>query len=290
MPRISYVNGYYQRHEDALVHVEDRGYQFADGVYEVCAVLGGKLLDFDGHWDRLLRSLDGLDIDLPMSKAAFAIVLKQMIAKNRLKDGIVYYQITRGVASRDHAIAHRPRPSLVITVKQADFRAKIALARHGVGVISTPDMRWARCDIKSVSLLPNILVKEVARRHQAYEAWMVRDDVVTEGSSTNTWIIDAQGVLRTHPLGPQILGGITRDTLCRLAQDLGLRFEERAFTLDEAKAAKEAFLSSSTNFVMPVTEIDGVQIGSGLPGDITLQLCQAYWDYVEGQTGVNYWR
>lgn len=290
MPRISYVNGSYQRHENAHVHIEDRGYQFADGVYEVCAVLGGTLHDFEGHWDRLIRSLTDLDIDLPMSKAAFTVVLKQMIAKNRLKDGIVYYQVTRGVAPRDHAIAFSPRPSLVVTAKRADFMGKAALARHGVRAITTPDMRWARCDIKSVSLLPNVLVKEVARRHQAYEAWMVRDSVVSEGSSTNTWIVDEKGVLRTHPLSQQILGGITRDTLCRLAKDLGLKFEERAFTLDEAKAAQEAFISSSSNFVMPVTELDGIQIGSGLPGDITLQLSKAYWDYVEGQTGVNYWR
>ncbi|MGD8325721.1 MAG: D-amino-acid transaminase [Sphingomonadales bacterium] len=290
MPRVSYVNGFYQRHENALVHVEDRGYQFADGVYEVCAVLGGILHDFEGHWDRLIRSLNDLDIDLPMSKAAFSVVLKQMIAKNRLKDGIVYYQITRGVAPRDHALAFRPRPSLVVTAKRLDFKDKAMLARHGVAVITTPDMRWARCDIKSVSLLPNILVKEVARRSQAFEAWMVRDGIVTEGSSTNSWIVDEHGVLRTHPLGPQVLGGITRQTLCRLAPELGLAFEERAFTVEEAKAAREAFLSSSSSFVMPVTEIDGVQIGSGLPGDITLKLSAAYWDYVEGQTGVNYWR
>jgi len=290
MPRVSYVNGYYQRHEDALVHVEDRGYQFADGVYEVCAVLGGVLHDLDGHWDRLLRSLNNLDIDLPMSKAAFTVVLKQMIAKNRLKEGIVYYQITRGVASRDHALGFRPRPSLVVTAKRVGFKDKVMLARHGVGVIMAPDMRWARCDIKSVALLPNILVKEVARRRQAFEAWMVRGGVVTEGSLSNSWIVDEHGVLRTHPLGSQILGGITRQTLCRLAQDLGLSFEERAFTVEEAKSAREAFLSSSSSFVMPVTEIDGVQIGSGLPGEITAQLSAAYWDYVEGQTGVNHWR
>lgn len=290
MSRISYVNGFYQRHDDAFVHVEDRGYQFADGVYEVCAVLGGHVLDFEGHWARLLRSLDGLNIPLRVEKRPFAVILDQVIRRNRLKDGIVYFQMTRGVASRDHAIGHSPIPTLVVTAKRLDFKEKAYLARYGVGAVSTPDMRWSRCDIKSISLLPNTLVKEVARRRRAYEAWMVgEDDVVHEGSSTNIWIVDSAGVLRTHPLSDQILGGITRDSLCHLAKGLGYEVEERAFTLEEARSAREAFISSSTNFVMPVVELDGQSIGNGQPGDVTLTLCAAYWEYVQQQTGINYW-
>lgn len=288
MPRIAYVNGFYVRHDMAFVHVEDRGYQFADGVYEVCAVVGGKILDYDGHWARFERSLDALSIPVPLSQAAFRTVIAQMIARNHLRDGIIYWQATRGVAARDHAITSTPRPALVVTARRLNFKAKADLARKGVAVISTRDERWGRCDIKSVSLLGNVLAKEKARQAGAYEAWMVKGEKVSEGGSTNTWIVDKDGVLRTHPLNHAILGGITRDTVLKLARDLGVKVEERAFSLAEAHEAREAFITSSTNFVMPVTSIDDRPIANGAPGLLTSKLVDAYWRYVEAQTGAKY--
>ncbi len=237
MSRVAYVNGRFVRHAEASVHIEDRGYQFADGVYEVWAVFDGQLADSPGHFERLERSLGELGIAMPMGRGALAVVLAETVRRNRVKGGIVYLQITRGVAPRDHAFPAYPvRPSVVITAKTVDWAAAQARAEQGVSVITTPESRWARCDIKSVALLPNVLAKQAAREKGAYEAWFVDDlGLVTEGSSSNAWIVDQDGVLRTRDLNANILRGITRSSLIGLIAEAGLRLSERPFTPEEAK-------------------------------------------------------
>ena len=292
MPRIAYVNGAYRHLADAAVHVEDRGYQFADGVYEVCAVLGGQLLDQDAHLDRLAYSLDCLAIRWPVARAAMAVILNRVVARNRLRDGLVYIQVSRGVAPRDHPFpGPATPPSLVVTARPLDFRAVVARQRAGIGVKTLADQRWARCDIKSIALLPNVVAKQAARAAGAYEAWLVdADGKITEGASTNAWIITQKGVLVSRHVGPQILRGITRTSLLGIADALDLRIEERPFSLAQARRAAEAFSTSSSNFLLPVTAIDGRAIGNGRPGPITAKLLRAYWREVARQTGVNYHR
>ena len=278
MSRIAYVNGRYVPHADASVHVEDRGYQFSDGVYEVTAVVEGRLVDNDWHFERLRRSLGELDMAMPMSARAMTAVMAEMIRRNRVHNGIVYTQITRGVARRDHAFpARRQRLSLVMTARRNAPQAAQAQAEAGIAVHSVPDIRWGRCDIKSVGLLPNVLAKQAARAAGAYEAWQVSTDgFVTEGSSTNAWIVDGDGRLITHPVGNAILQGITRKRLLQLAKDAGIEVEERRFTLAEAKAAREAFITSTTAFVLPVVKIDDKTIANGEPGSLSLRLRELY--------------
>ncbi len=278
MSRFAYVNGVFARHDEAVVHIEDRGYQFADGVYEVWAVLGGKLSDYEGHLTRLERSLDELRIMRPMSRAALTSVLRETVRRNRVRDGLLYLQVTRGTARRDHPFPHPDTPpSVVMTCKAVDQAANDAKAKNGVAVITTPDNRWGRCDIKTVGLLPNILAKQKAREAGAAEAWLVDEmGLVTEGSSTNAWIVDAKGVLRTRDTQANILRGITRATLLEIAAEAGVPVEERPFSVDEAKAAKEAFFTAASAFVMPVVSIDGAKIGAGKPGPISLKLRELY--------------
>jgi D-alanine transaminase len=278
MSRIAYVNGRYVPHARASVHIEDRGFQFADGVYEVWWVFNGRLGDSNGHFQRLARSLSELSIAAPMSDAALDRVLRETVRRNRVGDGMVYLQITRGVARRDHAFPPDGTPvSMVVTAKSVNFAALDAKAMQGVAVITRPDQRWARCDIKSVSLLPNVLAKQAAREHGAYEAWLIdKDGLVTEGASTNTWIVDAQGVLRTRDTDANILRGVTRKTVMKLAAELQLRIEERPFTVAEVLAAREAFMTAATAFVTPVVSIDGKAIGSGKPGPISQRLRVLY--------------
>ena len=279
MSRIAYVNGRYVPHGEAVVHVEDRGYQFADGVYEVIAVQGGRLIDKAPHLDRLDRSLGELQIDWPMSRTALSVVMAECVRRNRVLEGIVYIQMTRGVARRDHAFPHESRTSVVITARSQTPSAKIF--SQGVKVVSVPDIRWRRCDIKSVSLLPNILAKQMAKERGAYEAWQVDPDgYVTEGSSTNAWIVDQNGAIVTRHLENAILSGITRLMLVDLARRDGIELIERAFTLDQAKDGREAFLTSTTSFVLPVVEIDDRVIGNGQPGSVTLRLREIYENYV----------
>jgi D-alanine transaminase len=275
--RIAYVNGRYVPLADAMVHVEDRGYQFADGIYEVVAIFGGRLLDEEGHLDRLDRSLRELEIAAPMGRTALRSVMAETIRRNRLVDGILYIQVTRGVARREHGFPHPAvKPALVMTVRRSK-PPSTAQIDEGVGVVTTPDIRWKRVDIKSVSLLPNILGKEQAHRAGAYEAWLVdQEGRVTEGSSTNAWIITKDGRLVTREAGPHILNGITRMAILRLARKAGIKVEERGFSVEEALAAREAFLSSSTAWVLPVTSIDGKPVGNGHPGALTLDLREAY--------------
>lgn len=292
MARIAYVNGSYRPLDQAAVSIEDRGYQFADGVYEVCAVLGGQLLDRDAHLERLDYSLHETAIAWPMTRRALAVVLDQVLRLNRLRDGLLYIQVTRGVARRDHPFpGPMVPPSLVVTARPVDFAAIAARQRKGVTVKSMPDLRWARRDIKSISLLPNVLAKQAARDAGAYEAWLTGPDgLVTEGSSTNAWIVTAKGVLVTRHLGPDILRGITRQGLLAIIRDLGMEWEERPFSLRQAQRAAEAFITSSSSFLLPVTAIDGRPVGTGKPGPVARRLLNAYWRGVARQTGVNHYR
>jgi D-alanine transaminase len=262
-----------------MVHIEDRGYQFADGVYEVCAIRAGRFLDEDAHWRRLERSLNELAIESPISNAALRLVARELVRRNRLKDALLYLQITRGVAPRDHTFPAHARPSLVMTVKSIDPVAAEARAQAGVGVKSFPDLRWKRCDIKSVALLPNVLAKQAAKAAGAFEAWLVDEaGFVTEGSSSNVWIVTPGRRLVTRQLDAAILAGVTRQTILALATEQRLAFEERPFTVAEAKGAHEAFITNASSFVMPVTEIDGSPVGNGQPGEVARALRAAYLD------------
>jgi D-alanine transaminase len=272
MPHVAYVNGRYMPHAGASVHIEDRGYQFADGVYEVIHVRNGQLIDAGLHFDRFDYSLRELRIVPPMARASLTLVLRELIARNGLRNGIVYFQATRGVAARDHKFPAKARTSLVATVKQLKPLAPAVLA-DGVAVVAVADIRWQRCDIKSLALLPNVLGKQRAVEQGAYEAWQVdRAGFVTEGTSTNAWIVTDDGKLVTRPLGHEILGGTVRRALVGLLKDLSVGFEERPFTLAEAKAAREAFITSSSGFLLPVTRLDGAPVGDGMVGPVVTEL------------------
>ena len=285
MSRVAYVNGRFVRHAEACVHIEDRGFQFADGVYEVWAVFDGRLADPEGHFVRLQRSLDELRIRPPMSRAALQLVLQETIRRNRVMAGIVYLQITRGAAPRDHAFpTPATRPSIVITARPVDWTAVEARAAKGVAVITTPETRWARCDIKSVSLLPNVLAKQAAREEGAAEAWFVDDlGLVTEGSSSNAWIVDRDGVLRTRDLNANILRGITRSSLIDIVAAEGIALSERPFSPEEAETAREAFITAASTLVMPVVRIDGKEIGDGRPGPLAMRLRALYLSHARTQ-------
>jgi len=281
MSRIAYVNGRYLPHGAATVHIEDRGYQFADGVYEVIAVRDGVLIDGDWHMERLQRSLSELRIAIPMSVAALNIVLSETVRRNRFSVGIVYLQVSRGVARRDHPFPKDGTPPALVVTARRTPPTPAKIIDEGIAVISQPDIRWDRCDIKAIALLPNVLVKQAAREQGAYEAWQVdADGFVTEGGSTNAWIINKEGHLVTRGVENAILNGITRRRLIALAQAQGITVEERAFTLAEAKTAREAFLTSTTSFVTPVVRIDDTTIANGRPGSQTLELRQAYTDFM----------
>ncbi len=283
MSRIAYVNGRYAPFADAAVHIEDRGYQFADGVYEVIAVRDGRLADLEPHLDRLDRSLSELRMETAMSRGALAVVLEEIVWRNRVANGIVYLQMTRGVARRDHAFPDDCRISIVVTARNAPPRPA-AIVERGVRVVTVPDIRWKRCDIKSISLLPNILAKQKAKEAGAYEAWMVdEDDRVTEGSSTNAWIVDRAGDLITRHLDNAILAGVTRMAVGDLAMKQQRRLVERPFTLGEAEAASEAFLTSTTSSVTPVVQINDVQVGAGVPGPVTQALRNLYDAHLSGR-------
>lgn len=277
MPRIAYVNGAYVPLRDAAVHIEDRGYQFADGIYEVILCVAGRFWDLDGHLARWARSLEALEIAEPMGEKALKLVIGKLIAKSRFADCYIYMQATRGVAPRNHPFPlEGTPPSLVMTVKPLDMAKLHAGAAKGVSVITQPDIRWGRVDIKSVGLLPNILAKELARKQGAAEAWLVRDGKVTEGSSSNAWIVEEDGTLVTHPLGREILGGITRETVIKCAHHLQMQVVERPFSLQQALKAREAFITSAMNLVTPVIAIDGARIGGGAPGPVARRLREAY--------------
>ena len=283
MSRNAYVNGRYLPFRDAKVHVEDRGYQFADGVYEVCEVRGGRLIDERRHIARLQRSLGELRIPMPMSVKALGVVLREVVAKNRLRYGLVYLQITRGVARRDHAFpSPAVAPSMVVTARTLNIKRNEALAATGIAVISVPDNRWGRVDIKTVGLLPNVLARQAAIEQGARDAWFVdKDGVVMEASSANAWIVTAEGALVTRHADHAILSGITRTVVFDAVKGQGLSIEERAFTLQEAFAAREAFITSATQLVLPVVKIDGRSIGDGKPGPVASALRREFYRYAE---------
>ena len=283
MSRIAYVNGRYVPHRAAAVHVEDRGYQFADGVYEVIAVADGHLIDAVPHLERLERSLSELRIAPPMGRKPLEQVMREVIRRNGVDNGIIYIQMSRGVAPRDHAFPAKPKTQVVMTSRRSKPQpAKIA--EEGVKAITMPDIRWKRCDIKSVSLLPNILAKQAAKEAGAYEAWLVdANGMVTEGSSTNAWIVTRDGQLVTRSIESAILAGITRGAVIALAREEGLSLVERPFSVSEAKAAREAFVTSTSSYVTPVTQIDDQVIANGRPGSLSLKLRERYMRYMTGQ-------
>jgi D-alanine transaminase len=281
MPRYAYANGRFLPHNHARVHVEDRGYQFADGVYEVVPVHAGGVVDEEPHLDRLERSLGELRIDMPMSRPALKLVSHELIRRNALTNGFIYMQVTRGVAPRDHKFPKaKPRPALTMTTRQMAPKSQAQLD-SGFAVITVPDQRWKRCDIKSISLLPNVLAKQQAAEAGCDEAWLIdADGNVTEGAATNAWIVTDDKKVITRQADSSILPGITRLSLTQVMARAGYELEIRPFSQEEAMTATEAFLTSSTNYVMPVTRIDGQPVGNGHPGLLTMQLRQAYIDEV----------
>jgi D-alanine transaminase len=277
MSRIAYVGGQYLPHRQAAVHIEDRGYQFGDGVYEVIAVTGGHLVDEERHLARLNRSLTELRINPPMSSTALKIVIREVVRRNGVDTGIVYLQVTRGVAPREHAFPKAAKPVLVVTSRRSrppDPR----LGREGIAVITIPDIRWQRCDIKSVALVANVLGKQQAREASAYEAWQVDGEGrVTEGTSTNAWIVTADNTVVTRAADHAILNGVTRAAILDIIHREGYRLVERPFSVAEARAAREAFLTSTTADLLPVVRIDGTLVGDGKPGPLSRKLREAYF-------------
>ncbi len=285
MARIAYVNGQYVQHHEACVHIEDRGYQFADGIYEYIAFYNRTLLDGELHIKRLMRSLAELKIDMPVSPTAMSIIIRELMGRNNRVDGGIYIQVTRGVARRDHPFPKDVKPALVMTLcgpktpKENEIKA-------GVKVITAPDNRWGRCDIKSIALLANVLAKQNATEHHTREAWLVREDrSITEGAVSNAYIVSKDGELVTHPLDKRVLGGITREVVLRLARKAGIPVAERAFNVVELKSIKEAFITSTSANVLPVVKIDDKLVGSGKPGPVTLKLQELYSTYIYKQTG-----
>lgn len=274
MSRVVYVNGRYVPYAHASVHIDDRGFQFADGVYEVCEVREGRIIDEARHFARLKRSLDELKMSAPMNEACLRVVLSEVLRRNRVRSGLVYLQVTRGVARREFVFPSEDTPpTLVVTARAVDPSKGEGVAAEGIRVVTVPENRWARVDIKTTGLLPNVLAKMQAKDAGAREAWFVdKSGFVTEGGSSNAWIISKEDVLITRPAESDILRGVTRTTLLDLARHEGLKVEERAFTVTEAKAAKEAFITSATTIVTPVIELDSVEIGGGKPGPLVRRL------------------
>jgi D-alanine transaminase len=275
--RVAYVDGRYVLHGRAGVHIEDRGLQLGDAIYEVCAVEGGLLMDEEEHLDRLERSLGEIGMAMPMSRRALQLVMRELVARNRTRTGLLYLQITRGAARRDHPIPATPlRPTLIMTARELDAAGLEQRREEGIRVITQPDERWARCDIKTTQLLANLLAKTAARKAGAYEAWLVDDDgFITEGSSTNAWIVDAAGRLTTRELSREILPGVTRRVILEAAADAQLAVSQHKFSAADALTASEAFISSATG-ILPVIAIDDRMVGEGRPGPITRRVQQLY--------------
>ncbi|MDR3536815.1 MAG: D-amino-acid transaminase [Acetobacteraceae bacterium] len=283
MSRIAYVNGEYLPHPEAVVNIEDRGYQFADGVYEVVYLNNGRFIDEDRHLDRLDRSLRELRIAQPMGRPALRVVLREVMRRNRIREGIVYMQITRGVARREHAFPAKPiPPSMVVTARRV-APYPVDVTKWTATAITHPDQRWERCDIKSTALLPNVLAKEAAHAQGAQEAILVdAEGMVTEGSSTNIWIVDKNGVLRTRPLGNEILPGCTRAALAAELTAHGIAFEESRFSAEDLRDAREVFQTSASSFVKPIVKLNGAPVGDGGVGPVAKQLFALFARHVQG--------
>lgn len=285
--RIAYVNGAYAPHAQAAVHIEDRGYQFADGVYEVACLFDGQLIDFEEHLDRLENSLEEIQIPAPLDRFALKHICREVVRLNRLRDGMVYIQITRGVAPRYHAFPVHADPSIVVTTKYINQCQAMKKAERGLAAITLPDIRWARPDIKSISLLPNVLGKQQAVDAGAYDAILYDSDgFVTESNAANVWIVDANGVLRTPPLTAKILAGVTRRRLILLLKDHGVKVEESPIFLDELRQAKEVILTASVSAIIPIITLDGTPVGNGMTGDMAKLMAKLYIDYSRGYRGV----
>ncbi|MGB8711474.1 MAG: D-amino-acid transaminase [Methyloceanibacter sp.] len=275
MSRTVYVNGSFVPEADAKISVFDRAFLFAEGVYEVTAVLGGKPLDLENHLVRLDRSLAEMQIAPPLSHAELRALHAELITLNKVEEGVVYLEITRGVADRDFLYPEGVPPT-VVAFTQSRPLLDNPYAESGIKVITLPDIRWKRRDIKSTALLAQTMGKQEAKRRGAYEAWMVENGFVTEGTSSTAFILDVNGTIRTQPLGHHILPGVTRRAVLRLAQEEGLAIEERPFTVAEAMQAREAFLTAASAFVLPVVEIDGKPIGDGRPGPVAREFRRLY--------------
>ena len=287
MSRVIYVNGRYKPYSEAAIHAEDRGFQFGDSVYEVVEVLGGKLIDEARHLDRLQRSLHEIQMAMPMSRAALILVIRETLRRNTVRDGIVYLQVSRGAGPRDFAFPDVTVPPTLVVIARAQSQSKLAsLAEVGISVVTLPDIRWGRSDIKTVMLLPACLAKASAKSSGAREAWFIdAEGFITEGASSNAWIVTTGGTLVTRHLDNRILGGVTRAGVKDVAQREGIAVKERPFTLSEALTAREAFITSATNTVMPVVKIDGRTIGSGRPGPVTQRLRSAFHHVAEFRSG-----
>ena len=283
MPRIAYVNGRYVPHSDAMVHIEDRGYQFADGVYEVCEVRHGLIVDLTRHLDRLNRSLGELRIAWPMARAALILVIRETLRRNNVRNGLFYLQITRGVARRDHVFPADGTPSsIVVTAKSTDQSLIAKKNANGIKAITVRDNRWDRVDIKSVGLLPNALARQQAKEAGAQEAiYIDHNGMVKEGAATNVWIVDHDGNLVTRPAEHGILRGITRTTLMDVAAKLGVTIVERFFSVEEMMAAREVFITAATSICFPVVSIDGETIANGHPGSMSQKIREAFFDVAE---------
>lgn len=283
MSRIAYVNGAYQRHADAGVHIEDRGFQFADGVYEVCEIRHGLIVDLTRHLDRLDRSLRELGIAWPMTRAALVVVIREVARRNRVRNGLFYLQVTRGTARRDHVFPAEGTPStVVVTAKRTDAGVIAKKNASGIRAITVPENRWDRVDIKSVGLLPNVLARQAAKQEGAQEAIFVdADGTVKEGAATNVWIVDANGVLRTRHADHGILRGITRTTLADVTATLGIEIVERSFTVEEMMNAREVFITAATSICFPVVAINGKTIANGHPGIVSQKIREAFFDIAE---------
>lgn len=283
MPRIAYVNGRYVQHNEASVHIEDRGYQFADGVYEVCEIRHGLIVDLTRHLDRLDRSLSEIRIRPPMSRAALVQVIREVVRRNHVKNGLFYLQVTRGVAKRDHVFPSADTPaSLVVTAKSTDPSVIARKNASGIKAITVPDNRWDRVDIKTVGLLPNALARQAAKEAGSQEAIFIDPrGMVTEGAATNVWIVDAEGNLVTRPAEHGILRGITRTTLMDVAKVLGISIREREFSREEMLGAREVFITAATSICFPIVEIDGISIANGHPGTISEKIRSAFFDIAE---------
>jgi D-alanine transaminase len=277
MSRTVYVNGAYLPEEDATISIFDRGFIFGDGIYEVSAVLGGKLVDCEAHLIRLERSCNEIGLKLAWSRDELIAIHQELIVRNKLDEGSIYLQVSRGAADRDFAFPKDIKPSIVLFTQARQF-ADIPQVKTGIKVVSTPDLRWARRDIKSVNLLGPVLAKQFAAENGAQEAWLVEDGVVTEGASSTAWIVKGKTLI-SRPLSNKVLPGITRKAVLAFLAESGFSFEEREFTLAEAIDAEEAFITSATSLVMPVTTIDGHSIHNGAPGPATLRLREIYLEH-----------
>jgi D-alanine transaminase len=281
MTRIIYVNGRYQDYANAVVHAEDRGFQFADSVYEVCEVREGRLIDERRHMARLLRSLAEVRMTPPMGLEALGVIMRETVRRNRVRDGLVYLQVTRGAAHRDFAFPAPSVPATVVCIARSLSGGKrAARAARGIAVKTMPDIRWKKPHVKTTGLLPNVLARQAAKDAGANEAWLVDENgFVTEGAACNAWIVDARGILITRQADDVILRGVTREVVMTIAGIRGIKVVERPFTVAEAKAAQEAFITGAAALVTPVVEIDGEAVGGGAPGELTKELRRVFHDF-----------